>query len=78
MILLRLGQTARAIVDLEAAARAVPSGPIRYHLARAYLAAGRRVDAARALAEAKAAGLKPESLQPSERAEYARVAAAVK
>jgi tetratricopeptide (TPR) repeat protein len=78
VILLRLGQTARAIHDLETAAKAVPSGPIRYHLARAYLAAGRRADAARALAEAKAAGLKPESLQPSERAEYARVAAAVR
>ncbi len=78
VILLRLGQTAQAIDDLEAAAKAVPSGPICYHLARAYLAAGRREDAARALAKASAAGLKPESLQPSERAEYARVAAAVK
>jgi cellulose synthase operon protein C len=78
VILLRLGQTDRAIDDLEAAAKAVPSGPICYHLARAYLAAGRREDAARALAKASAAGLKPESLQPSERAEFARVAAAVK
>jgi cellulose synthase operon protein C len=78
VILLRLGQTARAIEDLEAAAQAVPSGPICYHLARAYLAAGRRDEAARALARASAAGLKAESLQPSERPEYARVAAAVK
>ena len=78
VILLRLGQAARAIDDLEAAAAAVPSGPICYHLARAYLAAGRRDDAAKALAKASAAGLKPESLQPSERAEFARVAAAVK
>ena len=77
VILLRLGQTARAIADLEAAASAGPSGPIGYHLARAYLAAGRRADAARALARASAAGLKPESLQPAERAEFARVAAAL-
>jgi tetratricopeptide (TPR) repeat protein len=78
VILLRLGQTDRAIADLEAAADASPSGPICYHLARAYLAADRRADAAKALARGSAAGLKPESLQPSERAEFARVLAAVK
>ena len=78
VILLRLGQTARAIADLEAAASGEPSGPICYHLARAYLADGRRDDGAKALARASAAGLKPESLQPAERAEYARVAAALR
>ena len=76
VILLRLGRVDRAIGDLEAAASANPSGPIYYHLARAYLAAARRDDAARALARASAAGLKPEALQPSERAEFARVSEA--
>jgi predicted Zn-dependent protease len=73
-----LGQTNRAIADLEAASARVPSGPICYHLARAYLAAGRRDDAAQAFARASAAGLKPETLQPAERLEFARVSKALK
>jgi tetratricopeptide (TPR) repeat protein len=77
VILLRLGETSRAIADLEAAASAGASGPICFHLARAYLAADRRDAAAKALARGSAAGLKPESLQPSERGEYARVARAL-
>jgi tetratricopeptide (TPR) repeat protein len=75
VILLRLGRHDEAVRDLESAAGSIPSGPICYHLARAYLAAGRPDDAARALAKAKAAGLKPELLQPSERAEMARIMA---
>jgi len=78
VIFLRLGQTDRAIKDLEAAARGLPSGPICFHLARAYLAADRRDEASRALAQATTAGLKLESLQPSERDEYTRVLAAVR
>jgi tetratricopeptide (TPR) repeat protein len=78
VVLLRLGQTNRAIADLEAASARVPSGPICYHLARAYLAAGRRDDAAQAFARASAAGLKPETLQPAERLEFARVSKALK
>jgi tetratricopeptide (TPR) repeat protein len=78
VILLRLGRVDRAIADLETAATSSPSGSIAFHLARAYLAGGRRDDAARAFARASAAGLKPESLPPSERAEYARVLAAVR
>jgi tetratricopeptide (TPR) repeat protein len=73
VILLRMGETSRAVADLEAAAASAPSGPIGYHLARAYLATGRRDDAARTLARARTLGLKAESLQPSERAEFARV-----
>jgi tetratricopeptide (TPR) repeat protein len=75
VILLRLGRTDDALRDLESAAGAIPSAPICYHLARAYLAAGRPEDAAKALAKAKAAGLKPELLQPSERPELARITA---
>ena len=78
VILIRLGRPDRAVDDLEAAAKASPSAPICFHLARAYLAAGRRVEAARALVRADAAGLKAESLQPSERDEFVRVVAALK
>ena len=78
VILLRMGETSRALADLEAAAASATSGPIGYHLARAYLAAGRRDDAARTLARARGLGLKAETLQPSERAEFARIAEALK
>jgi hypothetical protein len=78
VILIRLGQTDQAIRDLETAAGTIPSGPICYHLGRAYLAAGRSKDAARFFARAKVAGLKAEQLQPSERAELARIIAAEK
>jgi hypothetical protein len=75
VIHLRLGHIEPAIADLEAAAGAIPTGPICYHLARAYLAANRPEDAAKTLAKAKAAGLKAEQLQPSERAEMTRIMA---
>ena len=75
VILIRLGRLSGAIRDLEAAASSSPSASTRYHLARAYLAAGRRLDAAGAAAKARAAGLRPADLQPSERAEMTRVMA---
>jgi tetratricopeptide (TPR) repeat protein len=78
VIKLRLGKIDEAIRDLETAAEAIPSGPICYHLARAYLAAGRTADAAKAMAKAKAAGLKAEALQPSERGEMERITATLK
>jgi tetratricopeptide (TPR) repeat protein len=78
VIELRLGRTEQAIRDLETAAGAIPSAPICYHLARAYLAADRLDDAAKAMARARAAGLKAETLQPSERGELARIMATVK
>ncbi len=77
VIRLRLGRGDAAIADLEAAAGAIPSGPICYHLARAYLAAGRPKDAAGTLARARAAGLKAEQLQTSERGEMARIMASI-
>ena len=73
VIELRLGRLDQAIRDLETAAGTIPSAPICYHLARAYLAANRLADASKALAIAKAAGLKAETLQPSERGELARI-----
>ena len=47
-------------------------------MTRAYLAAGRPVDAAKAMARARAAGLKAETLQPSERGELARIMETIK
>ena len=73
VIELRLGRVDQALRDLEAAAGSIPSAAICYHLTRAYLAAGRLDDAAKTLARAKAAGLKAETLQPSERGELARI-----
>ena len=44
VILLRLGRVPEAIKDLEDAAGMLPTGPIYYHLARAYKMAGREAD----------------------------------
>ena len=76
VILTRLGRLPEAIRDLEAAAASAPSAGTSYHLARAYLAAGRKAEAAGAADRARASGLKPADLQPSERAEMSRVMAA--
>lgn len=69
VILYRLGRLEEAIKDLEAAAAALPSGPIDFHLARAYKAAGKTADFEKYRALAREAGLKAEQLQPSERDE---------
>lgn len=73
VILTRLGKFDEAISDLEAAAAAQPSGPIYFHLARAYHERGRQDDFQKARDRAKQAGLRPERLQPSERAEWGKV-----
>jgi tetratricopeptide (TPR) repeat protein len=69
----RLRNYPEAIRDLEAAVAAIPSGPIYYHLARAYAGANRTADAEVFRRKAKDAGLTLEQLQPSEREEAARL-----
>ena len=74
MILTRLDRLDDAIADLEAAADALPTGPICFHLARAYQKKGRAEDSRKAVDRAKRAGLVPEQLQPAEREEWAKEA----
>ena len=64
VILTRLGRFDEAIADLEAAADALPTGPICFHLARAYLKKGRTDDSKKTLERARQAGLVPEQLPP--------------
>jgi len=73
VILTRLGKFEDAIKDLEAATGATPSGPFLFHLARAYLKKGNRESFQKARARAHEAGLRPEQLQPSERADWDEV-----
>lgn len=62
------GQAALAVQDLEDAVVAAPSSAeMRYHLARAYLTAGKRVEAVRTLRDAESLGLTAETLHPLER-----------
>ena len=70
VILTRLGKLDEAIKDLESAASAMPSGPVYYHLAKAYRKQGRGDEFRKARDRAKQAGLRPEQLQPSERWEW--------
>jgi tetratricopeptide (TPR) repeat protein len=70
VILTRLGKLDEAIKDLESAASAMPSGPVYYHLAKAYRKQGRGDEFRKARDRAKRAGLRPEQLQPSERGEW--------
>jgi tetratricopeptide (TPR) repeat protein len=71
VILTRLRRFDAAIQDLEAAVRTTPSAQRHLHLAHAYHVAGRDSDARRSLERARAAGLKPEGLDPTERGAYA-------
>lgn len=73
VILLRLGRVPEAIKDIEDAAGMLPTGPIYYHLARAYKAAGREADSEKYRDLARKAGLRAEQLQPSERDEAAKL-----
>ena len=66
VILTRLGRLDDAIRDLEAAAEALPSGTIDFHLARAYQMKGQADKYEKARACACRARLTPERLQPSE------------
>jgi len=59
-----------AIRDLEDAIAVEPGGDKYFHLARAYLAAGRRGDAADALAKAKKSGLDVAALHPLEQGSF--------
>ncbi len=61
VIELRLGRIEPALRDLETAAGAIPSAPICYHLARAYLAAGRPVQGKRRQGDGQGQGRWPES-----------------
>ena len=70
VILTRLGKLDEAIKDLESAASAMPSGPVYYHLAKAYRKQGRGDEFRKARDRAKQAGLRPKQLQPSERGEW--------
>ena len=73
VILLRLGRLDDAIKDLEAAAAAIPTPALFYHLARAYQKAGNRASFEKYRDMASKAGLRPEQLQPSERDEAAKL-----
>jgi tetratricopeptide (TPR) repeat protein len=74
VIFVRLRRFDEAIKDLETAARALPTGPVYFHLARAYQKKGRTDDFRKCRDLARAAGLTPEQLQPSEREEWAKSA----
>lgn len=73
VIHLRLKKIPEAIKDLEAAVAAIPSGPIFFHLAKAYEAAGRSADAETFRKRAKESGMSLDQLQPSEREEAAKM-----
>ena len=76
MILVRLGRSQEAVLDFQKVVQSMPTKPhYRYHLARAYLKAGQD-DAFRSELEmAKAAGLAPAMLEPTERAEMQAILA---
>jgi len=73
VILTRLDRLDDAIKDLEAAAAAQPSGPIAFHLARAYQKQGRVEEFKKARDDARTAKLQPNQLQPSELPEWQEV-----
>jgi tetratricopeptide (TPR) repeat protein len=71
VILTRLGRLDEAIKDLEDVARARPNGLHHYHLARAYLKAGKTESFRQARELMRRDGLTPEGVDPMERAEVA-------
>jgi predicted Zn-dependent protease len=71
---LAMGQADLAIQDLEdAIVGAPPSAEMQYHLARAYLLAGKRSEAAKALRVAESLGLTADTLHPLERKAFDQV-----
>ncbi len=72
VILSRLGQYGEAITDLDTALRMSPSGAFYFHLARIYQKQGKTEEFHKARDRARAAGLIPEQLAPSERADWAQ------
>ena len=74
-ILTRLGKTEDAIKDLEESTRLSPDPTTSFHLARAYLKAGRDADRKAARDKARTLGLNPKSLDPSDQADVDTVMA---
>lgn len=73
VILTRLGRLDEAVKDLEASVSSQPTGPSYYHLARAYHKQGLASQFEKARQLARKARLRPDELQPSERAEWALI-----
>ncbi|HEU5116730.1 MAG TPA: tetratricopeptide repeat protein [Isosphaeraceae bacterium] len=63
----RLGETEKAVTDLEIAARTRPTGTVFAHLARAYHQAGQTEKFHAAVKQALDAKLTPDQLEPNER-----------
>jgi tetratricopeptide (TPR) repeat protein len=70
VIFTRLDKIDAALADLEAAARDLPTGPVYFHLARAYQKKGKPDDARKYRDLATKAGLTRDQLQGAERAEW--------
>ena len=73
VIHLAMGRSDLAIKELEDAVAVAPTPDNHFHLAQAYFAAKREIDAVDALHEAQNLGLKPETLHPFERKGYYRL-----
>jgi tetratricopeptide (TPR) repeat protein len=73
VIYLAMGRSDLAIKELEDAVAVAPTPDNHFHLAQAYFAAKREIDAVDALHEAQNLGLKPETLHPFERKAYQRL-----
>jgi tetratricopeptide (TPR) repeat protein len=69
LIFSRLGKHDDAIRDLEEVVKTEPDAMHHFHLARGYLAAGRRDDARKALSRARQLGLDPRQVDPAEKEE---------
>ena len=69
----KLGQSQDAITDLSEAIKKSPSAPKYFHLAQAYLQAGRKPDAKKSFDEARAKGLAPNQLHALEAPAYERL-----
>ena len=66
VIEIRLGQLDDAIKDLEQAAAALPTGPVYFHLARAFQKKGRMAEFRASRDRARQAGIRLEQLDESE------------
>ena len=70
VIEIRLGRLDDAIKDLEEAAEALPTGPVYFHLARAFQKKGRMADFRACRDRARQAGIRPEQLEESEKNDW--------
>ena len=70
VIEIRLGRLDDAIKDLEEAAAALPTGPVYFHLARAFQKKGRMADFHASRDRARQAGIRPEQLDESEKTDW--------